>query len=113
MNEENVNDAIATRSVDQQQACSALMSLKDFQAEMAKLNGWAQHGCSDGGCQIEKPKGMHTNGGCRCNPRKFSEYLLWLACEVEKHGRYHRWLNVKDQATLTRPAINTQDSDLK
>ena len=63
MSEENVNDAIAPRSVDQQQACSALRSLKDFQAEMAKLNGWAQHGCSDGGCQIEKPKGMHTNGG--------------------------------------------------
>ena len=98
MNEENVNDAIAPRSVDQQQACSTLMSLKDFQAEMAKVNGWAQHGCSDGGCQIEKPKGMHTNGGCRCNPRKFSEYLLWLACEVEKHGRYHRWPNVQMEA---------------
>lgn len=23
-------------------------------------------GCSDGGCAIVKPKGMHTNGGCRC-----------------------------------------------
>ncbi len=74
-------------------ACSALMSLTDFQAEMERLNRWAQHGCTDGGCQIEKPKGMHTNGGCRCNPREFAEYLLWLACEVEKHGRYRRWPN--------------------
>jgi hypothetical protein len=23
-------------------------------------------GCSDGYCIIVKPKGMHTNGGCRC-----------------------------------------------
>ena len=23
-------------------------------------------GCSDGGCIIRLPKGMHTNGGCRC-----------------------------------------------
>ncbi len=22
--------------------------------------------CSDGYCIIRKPKGMHTNGGCRC-----------------------------------------------
>lgn len=25
------------------------------------------HGCTDGYCIIYKPKGMHTNGGCRCN----------------------------------------------
>lgn len=24
-------------------------------------------GCSDGGCIIYKPKGMHTNGGCKCS----------------------------------------------
>lgn len=23
-------------------------------------------GCSDGCCVIKRPKGMHTNGGCRC-----------------------------------------------
>ena len=23
-------------------------------------------GCTDGGCLIRKPEGMHTNGGCRC-----------------------------------------------
>ena len=79
-----------------QQTCPPLMSLKDFQAEMAKLNNWAQHGCSDGGCQIERPQGMHTNGGCLCSPRKFSEYLLWLACEVEKHGR-RRWPHDENQ----------------
>jgi hypothetical protein len=64
-----------------------LMSLKDFQDHVAKLNEWAQHGCRNGGCQIEQPQGMHTNGGCRCLPKDFAEHLLWLACEVEKHGR--------------------------
>lgn len=24
-------------------------------------------GCSDGGCLVKKPTGMHTNGGCRCH----------------------------------------------
>lgn len=24
------------------------------------------HGCTDGGCLIRRPQGMHTNGGCRC-----------------------------------------------
>jgi len=80
--------------------CSVLISLKDFQTEIAKLNGWVQHGCSDGGCQIEKPKGMHTNGGCRCNPREFAEYLLWLSCEIEKHGRYRRWPNASTEPRL-------------
>ncbi len=23
-------------------------------------------GCSDGGCILKRPVGMHTNGGCRC-----------------------------------------------
>lgn len=23
-------------------------------------------GCTDGGCVVKKPKGMHTNGGCKC-----------------------------------------------
>lgn len=24
-------------------------------------------GCGDGNCIIHRPKGMHTNGGCRCS----------------------------------------------
>ena len=23
-------------------------------------------GCGDGGCVVERPTGMHTNGGCKC-----------------------------------------------
>ena len=28
-------------------------------------------GCSDGYCIIYRPRGMHTNGGCRCNTEKY------------------------------------------
>jgi len=26
----------------------------------------AELGCGDGGCYIQAPRGMHTNGGCNC-----------------------------------------------
>lgn len=34
-------------------------------ARYDELTGSIQ-GCTDGGCLIRKPEGMHTNGGCRC-----------------------------------------------
>ena len=79
-------------------ASSALITLKQFQAEMQTLNEWAQHGCSDGYCQIERKRGMHTNASCTCNPRDFAERLLWLACELDKHRKYGRWPNTGDEA---------------
>ena len=35
---------------------------------LAKFNTTMDHlgGCTDGGCVIKRPAGMHTNGGCRC-----------------------------------------------
>lgn len=66
------------------------MSLGDFQTELTKLQLWASHGCRDGDCQILRPVGMHTNGGCRCSPKNMADRLLWLACELEKYGR-RRW----------------------
>ncbi len=30
-------------------------------------------GCTDGGCVVLRPKGMHTNGGCRCCYRMTGE----------------------------------------
>ncbi len=34
--------------------------MKFYDEELAKI------GCLDGGCYIQAPRGMHTNGGCRC-----------------------------------------------
>ena len=67
------------------------MTLQNFQKEMEQLHGWSKHGCLDGGCQIERPKGQHTNGGCRCSPRAFSAHLLELAAQLEEMGKYARW----------------------
>jgi hypothetical protein len=35
---------------------------------LSQYNAMMEHigGCSDGGCIIKKPRGMHTNGGCKC-----------------------------------------------
>lgn len=40
----------------------ALRLLDERDAYMRTLGG-----CSDGGCIIVKPIGMHTNGGCKCS----------------------------------------------
>lgn len=43
-------------------------------------------GCSDGGCIVIEPKGMHTNGGCRCNrdPYKMVRLVYALKKEIER-----------------------------
>ena len=45
--------------------------LERYHEIQEKLGG----GCSDGYCVIKKPKGMHTNGGCRCLYRGNDEHL--------------------------------------
>lgn len=57
--------------------------LAEIEAELRRL------GCMDGGCSVLHPKGMHTNGGCRCvrdmlateNPRMRVEQVLRLKDE--------------------------------
>ena len=46
-------------------------------------------GCGDGNCVVVRPKGMHTNGGCRCyGDRMKAMHVMsrarWLAEEVRK-----------------------------
>ena len=40
---------------------AAQMALDAYELRMQQIGG-----CSDGGCVVVKPKGMHTNGGCKC-----------------------------------------------
>jgi hypothetical protein len=40
---------------------AVIAALDQFDAHMNIIGT-----CGDGGCIIVKPKGMHTNGGCRC-----------------------------------------------
>lgn len=34
-------------------------------------------GCGDNSCQVAQPKGMATNGGCRCDERTLRRALAW------------------------------------
>lgn len=34
-------------------------------------------GCGDSGCIVQDPKGMHTNGGCRCEPHKLRMAVIY------------------------------------
>jgi hypothetical protein len=48
-------------------------AVKRFDDHMALIGG-----CTDGGCVIVKPQGMHTNGGCRCpkDPQKMQRAMF-------------------------------------
>lgn len=34
-------------------------------------------GCGDNSCQVAQPRGMATNGGCRCEERELRRALQW------------------------------------
>ncbi len=34
-------------------------------------------GCGDNSCLVKKPKGMATNGGCRCKDNRTLNGILW------------------------------------
>lgn len=34
-------------------------------------------GCGDNSCLVKKPKGMATNGGCRCMQNRTNNQILW------------------------------------
>jgi hypothetical protein len=38
----------------------------DLVKQYREVQAYLNHGCSDGYCVIERQKGQHTNGGCRC-----------------------------------------------
>ncbi|MDT6962881.1 hypothetical protein QTN24_15380 [Cupriavidus sp. SZY C1] len=40
-------------------------------------------GCTDGGCLVKKPTGMHTNGGCKCHkdPLKATR-MMWAGSKL-------------------------------
>lgn len=37
-----------------------------LQEQLKQLQLLLEHGCLDGYCEIERTRGQHTNGGCRC-----------------------------------------------
>jgi hypothetical protein len=58
---------------------------RDFDAELRAL------ACGDNSCRIIAPKGMATNGGCRCGGRSSMSHLdplearkLWQALAIRR-----------------------------
>lgn len=71
---EAANGAFIRELADEIERQRALLvvGLAEFNATMGKIGG-----CSDGGCRINLPEGMHTNGGCKCysNNVKMQRYI--------------------------------------
>lgn len=44
-----------------------LQQLNDLLEELDGYLLGAGLGCGNGGCIVLKPRGMHTNGGCKCS----------------------------------------------
>lgn len=58
--------------------------LEDLQEDVQILANQLKNGCGNRGCVIKSPKGMATNGGCKCTPRQITNSLLNIACNIEK-----------------------------
>jgi len=40
-------------------------------------------GCTDGGCLVKKPIGMHTNGGCKCHKDAIkATRMMWAGSKL-------------------------------
>lgn len=62
-------------------ASQALVPLSDALAEYDKVRDHVaeQVGCFDGGCLVKRPKGMHTNGGCKCSKNSIAAQRMMYA----------------------------------
>lgn len=56
-------------------------ALTRYDALMASVEG-----CTDGGCVIRAPKGMHTNGGCRCTRAEHKMQRAMYAAKELRRG---------------------------
>lgn len=41
-------------------------------------------GCGDSSCVVAPPKGMHTNGGCRCDERRLRRAVMALRADRDR-----------------------------
>lgn len=41
-------------------------------------------GCGDNSCLVEQPRGMATNGGCRCEPRALRMGVMAYRAECDR-----------------------------
>ena len=61
-------------------------TLEDFLETVERLHRQVEHGCGNHGCVIEKPEGMATNAGCKCQPSRIARDLRRIADRLESSG---------------------------
>lgn len=66
-------------------------TLEETQADFELLLRKSLHGCGNHSCVIKKPRGMGTNGPCRCRPRDFTRDLLSIAERLDDYGHAYQW----------------------
>lgn len=63
---------------------------EDLAQALAKLDEMLGRlgGCTDGGCLVVRPKGMHTNGGCKCLTSRYSEGPMRIQHFAHIHNEF-------------------------
>lgn len=61
-----------------------LVPVEPIQSAITRYNEMmdAIGGCTDGGCVVKRPKGMHTNGGCRCWTNQYTAQRVMRHAQV-------------------------------
>jgi hypothetical protein len=89
------------------------LALKQFDDRLSVIGS-----CSDGHCIIKRPKGMHTNGGCRCYRDGFkmqqfayAVYMLRAGLEMEEGFRPELDNEIRDNALdeVSQTVIDIRD----
>jgi Uncharacterized protein conserved in bacteria len=92
---EGMSPGGALRSHEAQHRLGA--ALERYQAMAAHLGG-----CTDGGCLIVRPTGMHTNGGCKCPEDKTKARRL-LQAGQQLAGILAQCIEGKEEQTAASP----------
>lgn len=68
-----------------------MKKVEEVARAMAEYDAVADHvgSCGDGGCVVKRPKGMHTNGGCRCSSDKYKAQRMMSAGLRLRHALDH------------------------
>lgn len=62
--------------------------LPNLQEDVERLADRLKNGCRNHGCVIKSPKGVATNGGCKCTPRQVQNDLLDLAAAIVRMNNH-------------------------
>ena len=77
-------------------------------SQLAKFGG-----CTDGGCLVVRPKGMHTHGGCKCLTSIYSEGPMRVRHFAQIHNKFAdevRAASTTPRAVARQPPVDRSDA---